>query len=164
MNAAAASETNSRDRFRVLALIMAVQTVANLGALGLPALAPLLREDLALTRQAAGSFLSVFYVGGALTSLPAGWLADRLGVRATLVGGQSLVALHEAGVAPTEPAYQRGVQFLIDTQLEDGSWLVSSRALPFQPYFESGFPHGEDQWISAAATNWAAMALMPAAR
>lgn len=22
-----------------------------------------------------------------------------------------------------------------------------------------GFPHGNDQWISAAATNWAAMAL-----
>jgi len=31
--------------------------------------------------------------------------------------------------------------------------------LPFQPYFESGFPHGDDQWISAAATSWAAMAL-----
>jgi hypothetical protein len=29
----------------------------------------------------------------------------------------------------------------------------------FQPYFESGFPHGHDQWISAAATAWATMAL-----
>src|SRR5215813_1842677 len=45
------------------------------------------------------------------------------------------------------------------TQLEDGSWYVRTRASPIQPYFESGFPHGRDQWISAAATNWATMAL-----
>jgi hypothetical protein len=28
-----------------------------------------------------------------------------------------------------------------------------------QPYFESGFPHGHDQWISHAGTAWAALAL-----
>jgi squalene cyclase len=78
--------------------------------------------------------------------------------------GQALVALREAGaVVTTDPTYQRGIQFLMSTQLEDGSWYVKSRAIGFQPYFESGFPHGHDQWISAAATNWAAMALVPAA-
>ena len=82
-----------RYRFVALTLIMAVQTASNLGALGLPALAPLLRDDLGLTRQQAGSFLSAFYVGGALTSFPAGWLADRLGVRWTLSAGQGLVAI-----------------------------------------------------------------------
>ena len=35
---------------------------------------------------------------------------------------------------------------------------------PVQAYFESGFPHGKDQFISAAATNWATMALIPAAQ
>lgn len=79
-------------RFVVLALIMGVQTATNLGALGLPSLAPLIRADLGLTRQEAGSFISAFYVGGVLTSLPAGWLADRVGVRWTLLGGQALVA------------------------------------------------------------------------
>jgi ankyrin repeat protein len=44
-------------------------------------------------------------------------------------------------------------------QFEDGSWLVKSRSVKFQPYFQSGFPHGHDQWISAAGTAWAAMAL-----
>lgn len=79
--------------------------------------------------------------------------------------GQALVALNEAaGIEVSDSAYQHGVQYLLDTQLEDGSWYVKSRAIPFQPYFESGFPHGPDQWISAAATNWAAMALVPAAR
>ena len=38
----------------------------------------------------------------------------------------------------------------------------ASRAFEFQPYFESGFPHGHDQWLSMAATAWSAMALMPA--
>lgn len=33
----------------------------------------------------------------------------------------------------------------------------------FQPYFESGCPHGPDQWISAAGTAWAIMALAAAA-
>ncbi len=74
--------------------------------------------------------------------------------------GQALVALRQAGgVEASDPAYKRGVEFLMKTQLEDGSWFVRSRAIPLQPYFESGFPHGRDQWISAAATNWASMAL-----
>ncbi|MBI2467131.1 MAG: MFS transporter [Candidatus Rokubacteria bacterium] len=87
-----ADDRASRYRFVALALIMAVQTAANLGALGLPSLAPLIRADLALSRQEAGSFISAFYVGGVLTSLPAGWLADRVGVRWTLLAGQGLTA------------------------------------------------------------------------
>jgi squalene cyclase len=75
--------------------------------------------------------------------------------------GQAMVALRENGVVhAAAPHYQRGVRFLLNTQFEDGSWYVRSRAIPFQPYFESGFPYGDDQWISAAATNWASMALL----
>jgi hypothetical protein len=73
--------------------------------------------------------------------------------------GQVLVALHEAGVSPRSPAYQRGVRFLLDTQLADGSWRVPTRTVPTQIYFESGFPHGEHQFISAAGTHWATQAL-----
>lgn len=74
--------------------------------------------------------------------------------------GLALVALRQAGaLAATDPAYKRGIEFLLKTQLEDGSWYVRTRAVALQPYFDAGFPHGHDQWISAAATNWAAMAL-----
>jgi ankyrin repeat protein len=74
--------------------------------------------------------------------------------------GQVLVALAEStSVDPSDPAYARGVKFLLNTQLEDGSWFVRTRAVPIQPYFESGFPHGRNQFISAAGTNWATMAL-----
>jgi hypothetical protein len=73
--------------------------------------------------------------------------------------GQVLYALHELGLPSTAAVFQRGVDYLLRTQREDGSWYVKSRAMKIQPYFESGFPHGHDQWISAAATAWAAIAL-----
>jgi hypothetical protein len=74
--------------------------------------------------------------------------------------GTALFALHEAGsVAAGDEVYQQGVEFLLDTQLADGTWHVRSRSKPFQAYFETGFPHGKDQFISSAATGWAAAAL-----
>jgi len=77
--------------------------------------------------------------------------------------GESLYALAAAGgIAPSDPAYQNGVKFLLTTQAADGSWHVVSRAAKFQVYFESGFPYGGDQWISAWATGWASMALAQA--
>jgi ankyrin repeat protein len=79
--------------------------------------------------------------------------------------GQTLFALAESGaLSPTSPAYRKGVQFLLNTQLADGSWYVQTRTLPVQRHFDSEFPHGTDQFISTAATNWAVMALAPAAR
>ena len=74
--------------------------------------------------------------------------------------GEALAALLESGMAaPQEPPVGRGIAFLLRTQLQDGSWYVKSRAVPIQAYFESGFPHGADQWISAAGTAWAVRAL-----
>jgi ankyrin repeat protein len=73
--------------------------------------------------------------------------------------GQALYALHASGLKTTDAVYRRGVAFLLRTQLDDGTWFLRSRTLGFQPYFESGFPHGRDQFISAAATAWAAIAL-----
>jgi hypothetical protein len=78
--------------------------------------------------------------------------------------GQALVALQQSAiVAPGNAQYRRGLQYLVQSQLADGSWLVRTRSPSFQPYFDSDFPHGHDQFISAAATNWAVMALLPAA-
>jgi hypothetical protein len=51
---------------------------------------------------------------------------------------------------------------MASSHFEDGSWYVKSRVVKIQPFFESGFPFGPDQWISAAATNWAVMGLAPA--
>jgi len=75
--------------------------------------------------------------------------------------GSVLVALHEAGgLSLQHSAWMRGVAYLLRTQQSDGSWRVESRAKPLQEYFESGFPHGKDQFISAFATGWATAALL----
>ena len=52
-----------------------------------------------------------------------------------------------------------GVQYLLKNQLKDGSWLVLTRSKPIQEYFESEFPHGEDQFISISASCWSVIAL-----
>ncbi len=75
--------------------------------------------------------------------------------------GQSLYALNQSEqLNVTAPAYQKAISFLLSTQLADGSWHVKTRSYPFVPYISSGFPHGDDQFISAAGTNWAIIALM----
>jgi squalene cyclase len=89
-----------------------------------------------------------------------GWAQSRYLPSDVYATGQALYALHEgAGLPANDPVYARGVQFLLKTQAPDGSWFVRSRAVKFQPYFESGFPHGQDQWISQMATGWATLAL-----
>lgn len=45
---------------------------------------------------------------------------------------------------PGDPTYEKGVRFLLGTQLEDGSWYVVSRAVPIPAYFDKRVParHG----------------------
>jgi len=79
--------------------------------------------------------------------------------------GQALYALNQSGqLKVTDAAYQKGIAFLLRTQETDGSWHVKTRVFPFLPFVDSGFPHKGDQFISAAGSNWATIALLLAAR
>jgi ankyrin repeat protein len=105
-------------------------------------------------QAAARSLLATQRPDGAWAQTP------RLGSDAYATG-EAVYALTETGAAlRSDAAITRGAQFLLSTQQADGSWFVQSRAIALQPLFESGFPHGRSQWISAAATNWAALALV----
>jgi len=74
--------------------------------------------------------------------------------------GLALAALAESGeLSVRSEPYQTGTAYLLAQQQRDGSWYVKTRAIPTNPYFESGFPHGKSQFISYAATCWATMAL-----
>ena len=73
--------------------------------------------------------------------------------------GLSLYALHVAGVPPGDETYRKGIAFLLGSQYQDGPWLVRTHSFPVQRYFESGFPFGRHQWISAAGTSWASLAI-----
>lgn len=96
-----------------------------------------------------------------LEQLPdGGWSQNAFLPSDAYATGQTLYALNQAaGVNPSDNIYERGIDYLLENQLADGSWHVKSRAVKFQPYFQSGFPHGHDQWISSAGTAWAAAAL-----
>ena len=75
--------------------------------------------------------------------------------------GTALVTLCETGhLSTADKRFRKGVEFLLRTQFEDGSWHVATRSKPIQEYFESGFPHGNDQFISISATSWATTALL----
>ena len=74
--------------------------------------------------------------------------------------GSALAALHQAGgIGTTSAEYQRGLRWLLAHQLAEGSWHVRTRSEPIQSYYESGFPHGDDQFISITASGWAVIAL-----
>jgi MFS transporter, ACS family, aldohexuronate transporter len=83
----------------ILVLIMVAQTMANVGPLGIPAIAPLIRDSLGLSTVQAGSFLSAYYIGPSLMSLPAGRMADVWGVSRIMVLGQLVIALGLFAVA-----------------------------------------------------------------
>lgn len=65
----------------------------------------------------------------------------------------------EASAESRDPAVTRAADWLLKSQLEDGSWHVKTRAKPVQVYFDNGDPHGKDQFLSMAATAWSTAAL-----
>jgi MFS family permease len=78
-------------RWPILALVTITHGLGALAVLAVAPLAPFLLEALHLSRAQVGWFLPAAYLGGVLMSLPAGWLTDRLGVRATLALGLSVI-------------------------------------------------------------------------
>jgi N-acyl-D-amino-acid deacylase len=74
--------------------------------------------------------------------------------------GTVLVALRKAGLDVSHEAYQKGAKYLLDSQKEDGAWIVQTRSKPLQPFFDNGDPGGKSQFISFAATGWAVLALL----
>jgi hypothetical protein len=78
--------------------------------------------------------------------------------------GQAMYALYESGMIRSEDeSYQKGLRYLLKTQDQSGAWIVQTRSYPIQPFFTCDFPpYDENQFISAAATNWADMALLEA--
>ena len=78
--------------------------------------------------------------------------------------GQALVALHDGGsVAIIDSSWQRGIAYLLKTQAADGTWHATSRLHPpaplSPPYFDAGYAHGHDQFLSMQGASWAVMAL-----
>jgi MFS family permease len=75
----------------MLGLVTLAHALGALSVLSVAPLAPFLLESFGLTRAQVGFLLPAVYLGGVVMALPAGWLTDRLGVRATLGLGQLVI-------------------------------------------------------------------------
>lgn len=53
----------------------------------------------------------------------------------------------------------QGRRISVEKPISKWAWFVKTRAYPVQPYFESGYPFGRNQWISAAGAGWASLAI-----
>jgi sugar phosphate permease len=91
-----------RSRWTVLLVLTGAHALSAAAALAVAPLAPVLLDALGLTRVQIGLLVPAIYLGGVLMSMPAGWITDRLGVRATLAAGLGLeaVMIALAGEAP----------------------------------------------------------------
>lgn len=80
--------------------------------------------------------------------------------------GEALYALHQSGVPATDPAWRKGLAYLMSAQARDGSWRVRTRMISpasISPtYFATGFPYGKDEFLSYTGSCWAVMALLEA--
>jgi ankyrin repeat protein/mono/diheme cytochrome c family protein len=111
----------------------------------------------AVIRQEARSLAALQRADGGWSQLPA-MVSDAYAT------GEAVFALGFAGrMTVGNPVFRKGVDYLLRTQAIDGSWHVRSRAIWLQPYLDSGFPYGQDQFISTAGTAWATLALTLAA-
>jgi hypothetical protein len=111
----------------------------------------------AAIRQEAKSLAALQRADGGWSQLPA-MASDAYAT------GEAVFALGSAGwMTLSDPVFRKGVDYLLRTQASDGSWRVKSRAIWLQPYLDTGFPYGQDQFISTAGTAWATLALTLAA-
>jgi nitrate/nitrite transporter NarK len=93
----------SRYRWTILALGTAAQASYSAVFLGIPVIAPQLRDEYGLTLTEVGLVIAAANVGSMLTLLPWGLLTDRIGERAVLTAGLTgaSVALAGAAYAPS---------------------------------------------------------------
>jgi hypothetical protein len=107
----------------------------------------------AVIRQEAKSLAALQRADGGWSQLPA-MASDAYAT------GEAVFALGAADrMTLSDPVFRKGVDYLLSAQANDGSWHVRSRAIWLQPYLDSGFPYGQDQFISTAGTAWATLAL-----
>ncbi len=90
-------------RWFLLAILTASYGAGAFGMLGLSPLSPSLVDGFGLTRLEVGFIIPSIYLGGLIFSLPGGRLADRIGVRPSLLGGLLLGAagLLAGAISPT---------------------------------------------------------------
>lgn len=98
------AERTTVQRFGIAATLTGAISVVTLVPTLLAVLAPLITEDLGLTRSGFGVLATGVFIGGGATSVWAGRIVDRLGGRSSLILLYLLASITVAGVA-VAPTY-----------------------------------------------------------
>ena len=112
-------------RWLLLAILTTAYGAGAFGMLGISPLSPSLVEGFGLTRLQVALIVPSIYLGGLFFSMPGGRLADRIGVRRSLLGGLAVGAagLMAGAASPGFPA------FLVCLFLAGVGWSVVNPAL-----------------------------------
>ena len=89
------NDTYNPWRSRIILLTL-VHVVGTIGYTSVMTMAPVIRVDLTLNATQIGSFMSAFYFALAVGAIPAGALADRLGVTSSLAIASFVMALTQS--------------------------------------------------------------------
>lgn len=113
------------DRWTLLTVLTAAYGMGAFGMLGASPLTPSLVDGFGLTRLEVAFIVPSVYVGGLLFSLPGGHVADRWGVRPTLLGALAVggLGLLAASLAP------RFALFLLGLVIAGSGWSVVNPVL-----------------------------------
>jgi len=93
-----AEEITHRYRWVIIGVLWTTYIVIFMHRLGIGPLAPFLKEDLSLTNAQVGSLMSAAAFGYLLSIMPAGWAADRIGVRWLLLIGEVVGGIFMLGM------------------------------------------------------------------
>ena len=101
----------------------------------------------------------------ALQNPDGGWSGRKGAPSDALTTGLALYSLRVGAATPASDAVVRkAASYLLRHQDESGAWYMNKTVAPLNFYFDGGFPGGESQYISFAATGWATLALMETIR
>lgn len=119
------NETGQRQRWMLLTVLTGAYGMGAFGMLGVSPLTPSLVDGFGLSRLDVAFIVPAVYVGGLVFSLPGGHLADRWGVRPTLLGALAVggAGLLLAALAP------RFAFFLLCLVVAGSGWSVVNPVL-----------------------------------
>lgn len=112
-------------RWTLLTVLTSAYGLGAFGMLGVSPLTPSLVDGFALTRLEVAFIVPSVYIGGLFFSLPGGHLADRWGVRPTLLGALAIGGLGLLGAAFAP----RFVLFLLALVLAGSGWSIVNPVL-----------------------------------